>query len=102
MQVRFIAPLALSVLLAGTAMAQNGPEDPPDPPGGLTPHPSAVWNDRAANTCFGGLHDRKHVLSEEHLRDARSDTTVTDCVAQGGRTGWLPRFMPVSAGERLG
>ena len=106
MQMRFIGPVALSILLAGTAMAQDGPGDgpgdKPDLPGGLTPHPSAVWNDRAANTCFGGLHHGKHVLSEEHLRDARSDTTVTDCVAQGGRTGWLPRFMPVSAGERLG
>ena len=98
MQMRFIAPVALSILLAGTALAQ----DRPDLPGGLTPHPSAVWNDRAANTCFGGLHHGKHVLSEEHLRDARSDTTVTDCVAQGGRTGWLPRFTPVAAGERLG
>lgn len=102
MQMPLIGSLAfaalLATLLAGTAIAQERP----DLPGGLTPHPSAVWNDRAANTCFGGLHHGKHVLSEEHLRDARSDTTVTDCVAQGGRTGWLPRFMPVSAGERLG
>lgn len=98
MQMRFIGPLAFSVLLAGTATAQ----DRPDLPGGLTPHPSAVWNDRAANTCFGGLHHGKHVLAEEYLRDGRRDTTVTDCVAQGGRTGWLPRFTPVAAGERLG
>ena len=33
--------------------------------------PSAVWSDRTKNTCFGGLHNGKHVLSEEHLRDAR-------------------------------
>lgn len=98
MQIRCIGPLALSIVLAAAAVAADRQVLPRD----LAPHPSAVWNDRAANTCFGGLHHGKHVLSEEYLRDARNDTTVTDCVAQGGRTGWLPRFTPVSAGERLG
>ena len=117
MQIRVIGPLALAFVLAGTVLAgtvvaeeRSGLRSGLGGVGGVggvggessVPHPSAVWNDRAANTCFGGLHHRKRVLAEEHLRDERSDTTVTDCVAQGGRTGWLPRFTPVSAGERLG
>ena len=109
MQIRVIGPLALAFVLAGTVAAEerSGLRSGLGGVGGVggdssVPHPSAVWNDRAANTCFGGFHHRKRVLAEEHLRDERSDTTVTDCVAQGGRTGWLPRFTPVSAGERLG
>ncbi len=99
MQICVIGPLALACLLAGTAVADEGSEFPG---AAWAPLPSAVWNERAANTCFGGFHHGKHVVAEEFLRNARSDTTTTDCVAQGGRAGWLPRFTPVSAGERLG
>ena len=105
MQIRVIGPLALSIVLAAAATADTaGPADraPGFPGDTLAPHPSTVWNERAANSCFGGFHHGKHVVAEEHLRHTRRDTTVTDCIAQGGRTGWLPRFAPVSAGERLG
>ena len=61
---------------------------------GVMAHPSAVRNARPLNTCFGGFHHGKLVVGEEQLHDARLDTTLTDCVGQGGRAGWLPRFAP--------
>ena len=61
---------------------------------GVMPHPSAVRNARPLNTCFGGFHHGKLVVDEEQLHNARMDTTLADCVGQGGSAGWLPRFAP--------
>ena len=61
---------------------------------GVMPHPSAVRNARPLNTCFGGFHHGKLVVGEEQLHNARMDTTLADCVGQGGSAGWLPRFAP--------
>lgn len=79
---RFLIFIALLALSAGADAARRS----------ATLHPSAVFNARPANTCFGGLEDGKHLLAEAELSDVRKHTTALSCAAAGGSPGWRWRF----------
>ena len=101
MKKRLLGALCLVAVVGWPALgAENGAEGKAEErtdalsAQGVMPHPSAVRNARPLNTCFGGFHHGKLVVGEEQLHNARMDTTLTDCVGQGGSAGWLPRFAP--------
>ena len=65
--------------------------------------PGSDEDRRTPNTCFGGLADGKHIIPEEWvLEENRNDlTTASECVAEGGTLGWLPRLENLTDTERL-
>ena len=65
---------------------------------GLTKVPSDPLDEtKRLNTCFGGLSQGKHIVPEGWTSDRpgithRNQTTASECAAEGGSPGWLPRL----------
>ena len=52
---------------------------------------------RRLNTCFGGLSEGKYIVPEGWVSERtdsiyRKQTTLSECAAEGGLPGWLPRL----------